>query len=156
MTGVQTCALPIYHDVKKLLVILNIVTAKDLHYLIKRVMVENDAVTWFSTIYDHINGTKNIDIRRAMDNLTSIKLKSYVSIMENIASIEEAFRIVKVATGNSRETGGVILVNDRCERGPRIALFRRSPISGRGVHMAGITARGMRITGIKSLIVTRC
>ena len=60
------------HDVKKLLVILNIVTAKDLHYLIKRVMVENDAVTWFLTIYDHINGTKNIDIRKAMDNLSSI------------------------------------------------------------------------------------
>ena len=88
------------HDVKKLLVILNIVTAKDLHYLIKRVMVENDAVTWFSTIYDHINGTKNIDIRKAMDNLSSIKLKPHVSIMENIANIEEAFRIVKVATGS--------------------------------------------------------
>ena len=31
---------------------------------------------------------------------TTIKLKPHLSIMENIASIEEAFRIVKVATGN--------------------------------------------------------
>ena len=46
------------HDKKKLLRILNTVTDKSLHYLIKRVLSENDAVTWFSAIYEHINSTK--------------------------------------------------------------------------------------------------
>ena len=44
------------YDLERLLIILNQVTAKDLHYLIKRVIADNDAVLWFKTIYDHING----------------------------------------------------------------------------------------------------
>ena len=40
------------HDLDRLLVILNMVTGKDLHYLIKRVIADNDAVLWFKTIYD--------------------------------------------------------------------------------------------------------
>ena len=75
------------------------VTGKDLHYLIKRVIADNDAVLWFKTIYDHINGTKNSDIRKATDQLHSLKLKSTQTIQENVATIEEAFRVLKVASG---------------------------------------------------------
>ena len=32
------------HDLKRLKVILNVVTGKDLHYLIKRVLTENDSI----------------------------------------------------------------------------------------------------------------
>ena len=86
-------------------------------------MVENDAVKWFSTIYDHINGTKNIDIRKAMDNLTSLKLKSHLSIMENIASIEEAFRIVKVATGNEiNDDQKLYHLQEKLEADPRMSV----------------------------------
>ena len=87
------------HDLDRLLVILNMVTGKDLHYLIKRVIADNDAVLWFKTIYDHINGTKNSDIRKATDQLNSLKLKSTQTIQENVATIEEAFRVLKVASG---------------------------------------------------------
>ena len=87
------------HDLDRLLVILNMVTGKDLHYLIKRVIADNDAVLWFKTIYDHINGTKNSDIRKATDQLHSLKLKSTQTIQENVATIEEAFRVLKVASG---------------------------------------------------------
>ena len=75
------------------------VTGKDLHYLIKRVIADNDAVLWFKTIYDHINSTKNSDIRKATDQLHSLKLKSTQTIQENVATIEEAFRVLKVASG---------------------------------------------------------
>ena len=74
------------------------VTGKDLHYLIKRVIADNDAVLWFKTNYDHINGTKNSDIRKATDQLHSLKLKSTQTIQENVATIEEAFRVLKVAS----------------------------------------------------------
>ena len=47
----------------------------------------------------HINGTKNSDIRRATDQLHSLKLKSTQTIQENVATIEEAFRVLKVASG---------------------------------------------------------
>ena len=75
------------------------VTGTDLHYLIKRVIADNDAVLWFKIIYDHINGTKNSDIRKATDQLHSLKLKSTQTIQENVATIEEAFRVLKVASG---------------------------------------------------------
>ena len=75
------------------------VTGKDLHYLIKRVIADNDAVLWFKTIYDYINGTKNSDIRKATYSLHSLKLKSTQSIQENVATIKEAFRVLKVASG---------------------------------------------------------
>ena len=75
------------------------VTRKDLHYSIKRVIADNDAVLWFKTIYDHINGTKNSDIRKATDQLHSLMLKSTQTIQENVATIEEAFRVLKVASG---------------------------------------------------------
>ena len=87
------------HDLDRLLVILNIVTGKDLHYLIKRVIADNDVILWFKTIYDHINGTKNSDIRKVTDQLHSLKLKSTQTIQENVATIEEAFRVLKVASG---------------------------------------------------------
>ena len=87
------------HDLERLLVILNQVTAKDLHYLIKRVIADNDAVLWFKTIYDHINGTKNTDIRKATDALHHLKLKPTQTIQENVAAIEEAFRVLTVASG---------------------------------------------------------
>ena len=87
------------HDLDRLLVILNMVTRKDLHYSIKRVIADNDAVLWFKTIYDHINGTKNSDIRKATDQLHSLMLKSTQTIQENVATIEEAFRVLKVASG---------------------------------------------------------
>ena len=87
------------HDLNRLLVILNMVTGTDLHYLIKRVIADNDAVLWFKIIYDHINGTKNSDIRKATDQLHSLKLKSTQTIQENVATIEEAFRVLKVASG---------------------------------------------------------
>ena len=87
------------HDLDRLLVILNMVTGKDLHYLIKHVIADKDAVLWFTTIYDHINGTKNSDIRKATDQLHSLKLKSTQTIQENVATIEEAFRVLKVASG---------------------------------------------------------
>ena len=75
------------------------VPAKGLHNLIKRVIADNDAVLWFKTTYDHINGTKNSDIRKATDQLHSLKLKSTQSIQENVANIEETFRVLKVASG---------------------------------------------------------
>ena len=75
------------------------VTGKDLHYLIKRVIADNDAVLWSKTIYDHINGTKNSDIRKATEQLHSLKLKSTQTIQENVATIEEAIRVLKVANG---------------------------------------------------------
>ena len=56
-------------------------------------------VLWFKTIYDHINGTKNSDIRKATDQLHSLKLKSAQTIQENVATIEEAFRVLKVTSG---------------------------------------------------------
>ena len=80
-------------------VILNVVTGKDLHYLIKHVLIENDSVQWFKIIYDHINGTKNSDIRKATDQLHQLKFKPTQSIQENVASIEEAFRVLNVASG---------------------------------------------------------
>ena len=87
------------HDLKRLKVILNVVTGKDLHYLIKHVLTENDSVQWFKIIYDHINGTKNSDIRKATDQLHQLKLKPTQSIQENVANIEEAFRVLNVASG---------------------------------------------------------
>ena len=87
------------HDLDRLLVILKMVTGKDLHYLIKRVIANNDAIIWFKTIYDHINGTKNSGIRKAADQLNSLKLKSTQSIQENVATIDEVFRVLKVASG---------------------------------------------------------
>ena len=86
-------------DIKKLLVILNMVTGKDLHYLLKRIITDNDAVLWFKTIYNHINGTKNTDIRKATDALNGLKIKASQTIQENISIIEEAFRVLTVASG---------------------------------------------------------
>ena len=79
--------------------ILNVVTGKDLHYLIKHVLTENDSVQWFKIIYDYINGTKNSDIRKVTDQLHQLKLKPTQSIQENVANIEEAFRVLNVASG---------------------------------------------------------
>ena len=87
------------HDIKRLMVILNMVTSKDLHYLVKRAIADNDAVLWFKSIYDHINGTKNTDIRKATDALNHLKLKATQTIQENVATIEEAFRVLTVASG---------------------------------------------------------
>ena len=86
-------------DIKKLLVILNMVTGKDLHYLLKRIITDNDAVLWFKTIYNHINGTKNTDIRKATDALNGLKIKASQTIQENTSIIEEAFRVLTVASG---------------------------------------------------------
>ena len=89
------------HDTERLLVMLNVVTAKDLHFMVKRVIADNDAVLWFKTIYNHIIGTKNSDIRKATDQLHSLKLKSAQTIQKKVATIEEAFRVLKVASGVS-------------------------------------------------------
>ena len=62
-------------------------------------IADNDAVLWFKTIYDHISSTKNSDIRKATDQLHSLKLKSTQTTQENVATIEEAFRVLKVASG---------------------------------------------------------
>ena len=72
------------HNLDRLSVVLNMVTGKDLHYLIKRVIADNDAVLWFKTIYDHINGTKNSNIRKATDQLHSLKLN--VAFMQRSSS----------------------------------------------------------------------
>ena len=87
------------YDSKRLQTILNQVTGKDLHYLIKHSISENDPIQWFKIIYDHINGTKNTDIRKATDALNNLKLKTTQTIHENVATLEEAFRVLKVASG---------------------------------------------------------
>ena len=74
------------------------VTGIDLQYLIERV-IANDAILWFKTICNHINGTKNGDIRKATDQLHFLKLKSTQTIQGNVAIIEEAFRVLKVGSG---------------------------------------------------------
>ena len=87
-----------HHDQARLFMIMHTITAKDLLYLIPQALVDKDGVAWYKAIMDHVHGTTNTDIRKAKRSLEDLKTLSTKTIKENIATLEEAFRHVDMAT----------------------------------------------------------
>ena len=113
-------------------------TGKDLHYLIKHSISENDPIQLFilfKIIYDHINGTKNTDIRKATDALNNLKLKTTQTIHENVATLEEAFRVLKVASGIPvSEDQKLYHLQEKLEHDSRFSVFSQMATSKTSSH----------------------
>jgi hypothetical protein len=79
------------HDCKRLFSIMYLITSKDLHYLINKVLIERDGIAWYKAIVEHVHGTTNTDIRKAKYALESLKVYDSKTVKENISLLQEAF-----------------------------------------------------------------
>ena len=66
-----------------------LITSKDLLYLVNQALLDKDGVAWYKAILEHIHGTTNTDIRKAIHALELIKVYDSKTVKENIVLLEE-------------------------------------------------------------------
>jgi hypothetical protein len=75
------------YDCGRLFTIMFTVIQKDLLYLVNQYILDKDGLACLTAITEHVHGTTNTDIRKALEGL---KIYDTKTVRENIATLEEA------------------------------------------------------------------
>ena len=78
------------HDCERLFAMMNLVTNKDLHYLITQHIDVKNGIEWYKAIKAFAQGERSNESGLSRELLDDLKLPSSKSIKENIAAFEEA------------------------------------------------------------------
>ena len=77
------------HDCEILLALMNLITNKDLHYLITQHIDVKNGIEWYKAIKGFAQGERSNESGLSRELLDDLKLPSSKSIKENIAAFEE-------------------------------------------------------------------